>query len=200
MKEKLIRYSGIFTLLIFVLMILITTAFLPPFSATVEASSIENEDIYKGIVIGVLLYLLATSTQDREDKAVEAREPVEDIIDYKQEDIDLLARIIYAEARGEPYNGQVAVGAVILNRVEHPDFPDTIDGVIYQDGQFTSVTNGQFNLTPGIDAYNAAQDAINGIDPSNDALYFYNPKKARTLWWLETREKTAVIGEHVFAR
>ncbi len=205
-----IKYISIFTVIILSCYILASVFIAPVVVLQAQAAAMENEDIYKGIGIAILLYLLANSLQEDEDKEIEVREPVEDdsntketVADesyYRQEDIDLLARIIYAESRGEPYSGQIAVGAVVLNRVEHQEFPDTLDSVIYQDGQFTSVENGQINLLPGVTAYNAANDALAGVDPSNGALYFYNPKKAKTLWWLSTREKTAVIGDHVFAK
>ena len=91
--------------------------------------------------------------------------------------INLLARIISAEARGEPYIGQVAVGAVVLNRVEHPSFPNSLSGVIYQPGAFTAITDGQFNEPISSSAYDAAKDALNGTDPTGGTLYYYNPAK-----------------------
>ena len=111
--------------------------------------------------------------------------------------INLLARIISAESRGEPYAGQVAVGAVILNRIEHPSFPDTLAGVIYQDGAFTAVTDGQFDQPVSASAYNAARDALNGWDPTNGCIYYYNPKKTsnKFMW---SRQTVTVIGDHRF--
>lgn len=111
--------------------------------------------------------------------------------------INLLARIISAEARGEAYIGQVAVGAVVLNRVEHPSFPDSLSGVIYQPGAFTAITDGQYNEPISTSAYNAAKDAINGWDPSGGALYYYNPKRAISAW-IFTRPIITVIGKHRF--
>lgn len=111
--------------------------------------------------------------------------------------INLLARIISAESRGEPYIGQVAVGAVILNRVEHPSFPDSLSGVIYQPGAFTAITDGQFNEPVSDSAYNAAKDALNGWDPSGGALYYYNPARA-TSQWIFSRPTITVIGSHRF--
>ena len=111
--------------------------------------------------------------------------------------INLLARIISAESRGEPYIGQVAVGAVILNRVEHPSFPDSLSGVIYQPGAFTAITDGQFNEPVSDSAYNAAKDAINGWDPSGGAIYYYNPARA-TSQWIFSRPIITVIGSHRF--
>lgn len=114
------------------------------------------------------------------------------------DNVYLLARAIYAEARGEPYTGQVAVGAVILNRVASSQFPNTISGVIYQKGAFSSVYDGQINLTPNDTAIKAAKDALNGWDPCNGALYFYNPDTS-TSQWIFTRTVIAKIGRHNFA-
>ena len=110
---------------------------------------------------------------------------------------DLLARIISAEARGEPYMGQVAVGAVILNRIEHPSFPDTMSGVIYQKGAFSCLDDGQFYEPVSESAYKAATDALNGLDPSGGAIYYYNPKKA-TSKWIFSRPVITTIGNHRF--
>jgi N-acetylmuramoyl-L-alanine amidase len=112
-------------------------------------------------------------------------------------DIDLLARVISAEARGEPYNGQVAVGAVILNRVSHPSFPDTLAGVIYQPGAFTCMSDGQINQPVSDSSKRAARDAINGVDPSGGAIYYYNPQTA-TSDWIWSRPVITVIGKHKF--
>ena len=111
--------------------------------------------------------------------------------------INLLARIISAEARGEPYTGQVAVGAVILNRIEHPSFPDTLSGVIYQNGAFTAIVDGQFNQPVASSAYNAARDALNGWDPSGGAIYYYNPAKTSNSF-MHSRPIITVIGSHRF--
>ncbi len=111
--------------------------------------------------------------------------------------VNLLARIISAEARGEVYEGQVAVGAVILNRIEHPSFPDTLSGVIYQPGAFTAITDGQFNEPVAESAYRAARDALNGIDPSGGAIYYYNPDKTSNQW-IRTRPVIKRIGNHLF--
>lgn len=112
-------------------------------------------------------------------------------------DLYLLAKCVYAEARGEPYTGQVAVAAVILNRVKNPSFPNTISGVIYQKGAFTAVTDGQINLTPNSTAYKAAQDALNGWDPTYGCIYYYNPATA-TSSWIWSRQTVVTIGNHVF--
>lgn len=113
-------------------------------------------------------------------------------------DLNLLARCVYAEARGEPYAGQVAVAAVVLNRVKSASFPNTISGVIYQPWAFTSVNDGQINLTPNDNAYKAAQDALNGWDPSYGSLYYYNASTA-TSKWIYSRKTVVTIGKHVFA-
>ena len=113
-------------------------------------------------------------------------------------DLYLLAKCIHAEARGESYDGQVAVAAVILNRVKSPDFPNTISGVIYQPWAFTAVNDGQINLAPNQTAYNAARDALNGWDPTYGALYYYNAKTA-TSKWIYTKTTTITIGNHIFA-
>ncbi len=113
--------------------------------------------------------------------------------------VNLLAKAIYGEARGEPYIGQVAVGAVIMNRVKHSSFPNTISGVIYQRGAFDAVSDGQINATPNSTAKKAAQDALNGWDPSYGAIYYFNPSTA-TNKWIWSRPVTVVIGKHRFCK
>lgn len=116
-------------------------------------------------------------------------------------DIQLLARAINGEARGESYEGQVAVGAVILNRVKHSDFPNTIAGVIYQPGAFTAVSDGQINhpIDENSTVYKAARDAMNGWDPTNGCIYYFNPNTATNSWiWSKTIVKT--IGKHHFCK
>ena len=114
-------------------------------------------------------------------------------------DLNLLSRIIYGEARGEPYAGQVAVGAVVLNRVKSSSFPNTISGVIYQSGAFDAVRDGQINLTPNSTAKKAAQDALNGWDPTYGAIYYFNPSTA-TNKWIWSRPMTVTIGRHRFCK
>ena len=111
--------------------------------------------------------------------------------------LDLLARLISAEARGEPYVGQVAVGAVVLNRVDHPSFPNSISGVIYQPGAFSCLYDGQFDQPVAESAYRAARDAINGSDPSYGAIYYFNPATA-TSKWIWSRPLIVQIGSHRF--
>lgn len=117
---------------------------------------------------------------------------------YTNSDLYLLAKCIYAEARGESYTGQVAVGAVILNRVASSAFPNSVAGVIYQQNAFTAVSDGQINLEPDKTAMNAASDALNGWDPTYGCLYYYNPAVA-TSSWIFGRKTVTTIGKHVFA-
>ena len=117
---------------------------------------------------------------------------------YTSSEVYLLAKTIYAEGRGEPYVGQVAIGAVIMNRIRSASFPNTISGVVYQKGAFTAVDDGQINLTPNETAMKAARDAINGWDPTGGALYYYNPAVATSAWIFD-RQTITVIGKHIFA-
>ncbi len=113
--------------------------------------------------------------------------------------VNLLAMVINGEARGETYEGQVAVGAVVLNRVKHSSFPNTIAGVVYQKGAFTAVDDGQINASVQSSCVNAARDALNGWDPTGGAIYYYNPKTA-TSSWIRTRPVVKTIGNHVFCK
>jgi len=115
------------------------------------------------------------------------------------QDLTLLARLINGEARGEPYEGQVAVGAVVLNRTRNPEFPHTVAGVIYQPGAFTAIVDGQINVTLEQASINAARDALNGWDPSGGAIYYFNPAKT-TNQWIWSRPLIKVIGKHRFCR
>ena len=118
-----------------------------------------------------------------------------------QKDLQLLARCVNGEARGEPYTGQVAVAAVVLNRVKHPSFPNTIAGVIYQKGAFTATVDGQINvpISESSTVYKACRDAMNGWDPTGGAIYYYNPAKT-TNQWIYSREVIKIIGSHRFAK
>ncbi len=118
---------------------------------------------------------------------------------YSSSDIYLLAKVIGAEARGESYTGQVAVGAVVLNRVRHSSFPDTISGVVYQNGAFSAVTDSNWSVEPNETAKKAARDAINGWDPTGGAIYYYNPAKTSNKW-IRTRPVVTTIGSHVFCK
>ena len=117
---------------------------------------------------------------------------------YNNNDLYLLAKLVHSEARGESYTGQVAVAAVVLNRVDDSRFPNTIAGVIYQPWAFTAINDGQFNLEPNQTAYQAAKDAMNGWDPTYGAVYYYNPRTATSSWIRSTKTVT-VIGQHVFS-
>lgn len=116
---------------------------------------------------------------------------------YSSSDVWLLAKLIAAEARGETYRGQVAVGAVVLNRVSHASFPDSISGVIYQKGAFDCVRDANWNVSPGDTAKRAAREALNGWDPTGGAIYYYNPKTASN-GWIRTRPVLTHIGNHTF--
>lgn len=118
---------------------------------------------------------------------------------YTSNDVYLLAKVIAAEARGESYTGQVAVGAVVLNRVEHSSFPDSISGVVYQSGAFSCVTDSNWKVEPTDTAKKAARDAINGWDPSGGAIYYYNPAKTSNRW-IRSRPVIVTIGSHVFCK
>ena len=113
--------------------------------------------------------------------------------------LNLLSRVVYSEARGEPYKGQVAVAAVVLNRVASPSFPNTISGVVYQSGSFDAVSDGQINLTPDATARKAAQDALNGWDPTSGCIYYFNPATA-TSKWIWSRPQVIKIGKHIFCK
>lgn len=151
----------------------------------------ESVEIYDG-VYAAIKDQSSTSTKKNTDQSS---------IDNSGDMVDLLARLINGEARGEPYKGQVAVGAVVMNRVKSSEFPDTISGVIYQKGQFSCVTDGQFNKPIDEDStvYKAAQEAINGSDPTNGCIFFYNPKTSKSKW-LYTRTTVITIGSHRFAK
>lgn len=114
-------------------------------------------------------------------------------------DLNLLSRVVYSEARGEPYVGQVAVAAIVLNRVSHSSFPNSVAGVVYQSGAFDAVSDGQINLTPDLTARKAAQDAINGWDPTYGCIYYFNPSTA-TSKWIWSRPQVLTIGKHIFCR
>jgi N-acetylmuramoyl-L-alanine amidase len=113
--------------------------------------------------------------------------------------LNLLSRLVYSEARGEPYKGQVAVAAVVLNRVASSSFPNTISGVIYQAGAFDVVSDGQINLSPDSTSIKAAQDALNGWDPTSGCIYYFNPKTA-TSSWIWSRPQVVTIGNHIFCK
>jgi N-acetylmuramoyl-L-alanine amidase len=118
---------------------------------------------------------------------------------FSSNDIRLISNAVYGESRGEPYVGQVAVAAVILNRLEDKRFPNTVSGVIFQPGAFTAVADGQIYLTPNATAKKAVLDAINGMDPSSGCNYYFNPQTA-TSKWIWSRPQVKKIGKHIFCR
>jgi len=169
--------------------------------------------VLKGLLMMFLLSFVSKQNSEAEppnielpDSDAQAKKQGENYIRYQPQpgELETLAKAVYSEARGESYTGQVAVAAVILNRVDSSLFPDTIDGVVYQkvDGSyaFSAVLDGQIHLTPDQEAYDAARDALNGWDPSEGALYYYNPQTATADWIFNNTEKIKRIGEHVFAR
>ena len=186
-------------ILILTIIMLLNTAFLPYITAPAEvkAAAIEKDDIYTGLGL-MFLFIVLGGSSDNQQKVAE-----EDFYSYQNfnaEEIKILASIINAEARGESYKGKVAVGAVIINRVYHPSFPNTIKEVVYQSGQFTPVENGMINLAPNSDSFQAAYDAAAGKDPSEGSLYFYNPAKSRNPGFFAKRKKVVTIGNHVFLK
>jgi len=186
-------------IVILTMIILLNTVFIPFLvpAPEVKAASIEKEDIYTGLGLMFLMVVLGSGN----DKNQEATH--DNFYNYKNfnaEEMEILASIINAEARGESYEGKVAVGAVIINRVYHPSFPNSIKGVVFQSGQFTPVENGMINLSPNNDAFKAAYDAVSGMDPSQGSLYFYNPAKSRNPDFFAGRTKVVTIGNHVFLK
>ena len=149
--------------------------------------------IYAGIFALALVVTVAANMLAPEETVAQTQR--------SESDVQLLARAVNGEARGEPYEGQVAVAAVILNRVKHPSFPNTIPGVIYQPGAFTAVDDGQINepIAENSTIYKACQDAMNGWDPSGGAIYYFNPDTA-TSSWIWSRELIVQIGKHRFCR
>ncbi len=153
------------------------------------------------LVLGVLLLVWWTDWSTPQ-KTPPSQRPSEELSSwrtvYSESDLDLLARVVRAEAQGEPYDGQIAVAAVILNRVHHPEFPNTIPGVVYEPLAFTVVANGQVHKPADASAVQAAHAALNGLDPTDGALYFYNPAKTRSTW-IRSRQVLKTIGKHIFA-
>ncbi|SJZ31082.1 cell wall hydrolase [Selenihalanaerobacter shriftii] len=190
---KILILTLVFTLVFPYLSMIVPIIDTPNAYASSVNIDINEDDAAKGLALVLALTLISNYFDDKAN----ANNGIDNIEDN---DLRLLARLIHAESRGEPYKGQIAVGAVVLNRVKSEQFPNSIRGVVYQDGQFTPVENGQINLAPNQTSVKAARAVLKGKDPSLGALYFYNPKKARTLWWLSTRDTTIEIGNHVFAK
>lgn len=152
------------------------------------------------VIVSLIAYLRWLPWQDQALPQEPKRKPELESWrqDFSEADLDLLARVVRAEAEGEPYDGQVAVAAVILNRVNHPEFPNTIAGVVYEPLAFSVVANGQVNKPASQSAVQAAHCALNGLDPSGGALYFYNPSKTKSTW-IRSRAVLKTIGDHIFA-
>lgn len=146
-------------------------------------------------------YVTENSVEQVLEPVQEAEEEVEETPKYTEEDVALLARLVYGEARGEPYEGQVAVAAVVLNRMKTAGFPNTMEGVIFQKLQFSCVDDGQFYLDIPEDSsvYQAAIDALEGIDPTNGCVYFYNPEISTSQWIFDNTQTLMTIGNHRFA-
>ena len=192
MHPKLLRITS---LVVIILLLALTNPGL--LSSGRARAEVDRETVYKGLLFtGVLVAVIKVLSGDASECGTQSGEPME----YSQEDLYWLAKAIHAEARGEPYKGQIAVGAVILNRVKSDKFPDKVYDVIFQEQQFTSVEDAQIFLEPNETAYEAAREAFEGRDPSRGAIYFYNPETARNMDWFATREQIVKIGNHVFAR
>jgi N-acetylmuramoyl-L-alanine amidase len=170
------------------------------FVSTAQAANsaeIDRETVYKGL-LGIGLIVLGVKLLTNSSAKAGSAENITE--EYGDKDVRWLAKAVHGEARGEPFKGQVAVAAVIVNRVQSEFFPDTVYDVVFQEKQFTSVADGQIYLEANQTAYRAAREALAGNDPSQGALYFYNPATARYQSWFQTREVTVKIGNHVFAR
>ncbi len=205
MKTRVIRITSI--ILIIILMVMINSIIFsnPVLSPTAQAAGIDTKDVVTGLATAFILYLLFESvdndyTDEIKIDQTELNNQEEIEIRVNSINIDLLARAIYAEARGESFQGQIAVGAVIVNRMKSNQFPNTIKEVLYQYNQFRSIDNGQINNTPNQIAYQAAQRAVDGEDPSQGALFFFNPDKSENPDAFNKYEVTVIIGNHVFAK
>ena len=170
----------------------------PKTASAVKLFQKRNGLVVDGIVGNKTLAAMGISQNKLSGGSSSSSSTSSSVAGYSSSDVQLLARLIHAEARGESYQGQVAVGAVVLNRVKSSSFPNTISGVIYQPYAFTCVNDGQINLTPNNTALKAAKDAMNGWDPTYGCLYYYNPKIA-TSSWIYSRPTVVTIGNHVFA-
>ncbi|MFN2340329.1 MAG: cell wall hydrolase [Halanaerobium sp.] len=193
-------------IIILVSIMLLNTLIIPSLLpvSRLKASSIEKEDVYTGLGLMFLMVVLSGSDSESREEKIEVKEDKRDDFysykDFSADEMEILASIINAEARGESYKGKVAVGAVIINRVYHPSFPNSIKEVVYQSGQFTPVENGMIDLNPDSEAFKASYDAVKGDDPSQGSLYFYNPKKSRNPEFFAKREEIITIGNHVFLK
>ena len=195
LNKQLIKYTSIFTL--FILGFYILSSLVPAsiVITEVKASNINNDDVYKGLGLALLLILISKIGKQFESNDQPESPP------STAKKVDLLARVIHAEARGESRRGQIAVAAVVLNRLKSNLFPDNVYDIIYQEKQFSSVDDGQILLKPNQDAYRAAHKALEGKDPTQGALYFYNPVKVKNEdWFKQNTVETVTIGNHKFAK
>lgn len=166
----------------------------------VKASKYNEEEIKKKIQSGAKFTHYGKGETKKQKETTSTKTPAVNVPNgFSQNDIKLLANAVHGEARGEPYEGQVAVAAVILNRVQSPTFPNTVSGVIFEPRAFTAVADGQIWLTPNETSKRAVLDAINGWDPSGNALYYFNPDTA-TSPWIWTRPQIKRIGKHIFCK
>ncbi|HMA59981.1 MAG TPA: cell wall hydrolase [Halanaerobiales bacterium] len=205
MKSLLIKSTSILLVILIALMVNSIIFTDPVFVPKANAVDLNGDQLLTGLGIAFVLYVLFESTDNDNLGGEEIKTP--DFEDEQNYDIsinsinlDLLARAIYAEARGESFEGQVAVGAVIVNRMESPKFPNTIEKVLYQPNQFKCVENGRINQTPNQNAYKAARRAIEGDDPSQGALFFFNPETSENPAAFDRYTVTVRIGNHIFAK
>ncbi len=181
---------------------------------SVEASGFDEGEVIKGLGIALVLLIIARYGRDvLADRMPEFTEEEVDeviveetVIDVTESERELLARVVHAEAEGEPYQGKVAVAAVVLNRVKHPNYPEDVYGVVFESNQFEPVRDGRMALKPGDEALRAVIDALAGEDPSRGALFFYNRETVRERdeellsWFDQNTTITVRIGDHTFAR
>lgn len=178
------------------------------YQITVEDLKVTNSLISDEIYIGQEL-IIPSGSSKREDEVVHTATlpsleggfvlPEGSYTQVELDDLALLARLVFSEARGEPFLGQIAVAAVLLNRIKHPEFPDSVRAAIYQPRQFEVVSNGTINQTPNNLAYLAVLEALAGVDPTDGAIFFWNPLKVPASSWVWTRQVKMQIGGHVFA-
>lgn len=178
------------------------------YQITVEDLKVTNSLIGDEIYIGQEL-IIPSGSSKREDEVVHTATlpsleggfvlPEGSYTQAELDDLALLARLVFSEARGEPFLGQIAVAAVLLNRIKHPEFPDSVRAAIYQPRQFEVVSNGTINQTPNNLAYLAVLEALAGVDPTDGAIFFWNPLKVPASSWVWTRQVKMQIGGHVFA-
>src|SRR6056297_2256564 len=205
MKSLLIKSTSILLVILIALMVNSIIFTDPVFVPKTNAVDLNGDQLLTGLGIAFVLYVLFESTDNdnlggEEIKTPDFEEEQNYDISINSINLDLLARAIYAEARGETFEGQVAVGAVIVNRMESPKFPNTIEKVLYQPNQFKCVENDKINQTPNQNAYKAARRAIDGEDPSQGALFFFNPKTSEDPAAFDRYTVKVTIVNHIFAK